>query len=277
MNRELKNRVESCDHNLDQKKDQLKRATALLSNEIFQFGEYRCSVLKDTIGRFKNDMIIIGKYLEGGGYDIPESIETPQSINLHFEKYEMSEKKKDDIFQHASQAILSGSEGVMRAIAKRNNVSFNPNTNNNYGTGQSGVWWLDLVVAGVGLFSDIADKRAKEEARVERYEAETSKLIKKTETQIEFCHQIIRRIKELIEVSDDLKLRCVNSLWMLEQVINEFNVNDNEHIAMYQKAAILIKGISELAKVEIIDSNNEISQSDSQYIIKSKQLLMSSI
>lgn len=277
MNRELKNRVEACDHNLDQKKDQLEIATALLSNEIFQFGEYRCSVLKDTIGRFKNDMIIIGKYLEGGGYDIPESIETPQSINLHFEKYEMSEKKKDDIFQHASQAILSGSEGVMRAIAKRNNVSFNPNTSNNYGTGQSGVWWLDLVVAGVGLFSDIADKRAKEEASVERYEAETSKLIKKTEIQIEFCHQIIRRIKELIEVSDDLKLRCVSSLQMLEQVINEFNVKDNEHIAKYQKTAILIKGISELAKVEIIDSNNKISQSDSQYIIKSRQLLMSSI
>ena len=277
MNRELQNRVATCDHNLEQKKDQLNRATALLNNEIFQFGEYRCSVLKDTIGRFKNDMIIIGKYLEGGGYDIPESIETPQSINLHFEKYEMSEKKKDDVFQHASNAILSGSEGIMRAIAKRNNVSFISNTGSNYGSGRSGIWWLDLAVAGIGLFVDIADKKEKEEIGVERYESETSKLIEKTNMQIELCHQISKRIKELIEVSDDLKLRCVRSLSMLEQVLNDFNVHDNEHIAKYQKTAILIKGISELAKVEIIDSNNKISQADSQYIIKTRQLLMSSI
>ena len=49
------------------------------------------------------------------------------------------------------------------------------------------------------------------------------------------------------------------------------------HLGYLQTTLILLKGISELSKVEILDSNNQLSLSDQQYIIKSKQLLTESL
>ena len=52
-----------------------------------------------------------------------------------------------------------------------------------------------------------------------------------------------------------------------------FDVEKDKHIAVYQKTAILVKGISDLAKIEILGTDEQLSKKDDQYIIKSKKLL----
>ena len=96
-------------------------------------------------------------------------------------------------------------------------------------------------------------------------------------TQIDFCLQIIKRIKEIISVSEELEKRCLEELVKFESIINVFDVENSIHLKSFQSASILIKGISELSKVEILDSNNQLSLADQQYIIKSRKLLTESL
>lgn len=100
---------------------------------------------------------------------------------------------------------------------------------------------------------------------------------KKIDERVEFCLQIIKRIKEIVSVSDELQVRCEEALAKLETIINSFDVENQMHLGYLQTTLILLKGISELSKVEILDSNNQLSLSDQQYIIKSKQLLTESL
>lgn len=95
--------------------------------------------------------------------------------------------------------------------------------------------------------------------------------------QIAFCRSISHRIKELISVTEELEKRCEAELEKLESVMESFNVENPTHLGYYQSANILIKSISELSKVEILDSNNQLSLLDQQYIIKSQKLLTESL
>ena len=112
---------------------------------------------------------------------------------------------------------------------------------------------------------------------MQQYEAEADVLCEKVHAQIVFCDSIYRRLKELISVSDELEKRCVATLEKLESVIGTFDVENRTHLGYYQSANILIKGISELSKVEILDSNNQLSLLDQQYIVKSRKLLTESL
>ena len=220
-------------------------------------------------------MEALGKKLDGAGYDIPECIETPNGQEIRFQGVDLSEEKWN-ISINATEMVLHGTEGILRAIAKSNNLKLDFNSNH-YGAPKSGIWWLDLLASGLEMCAGIAEKKAKEENSVERYEHEVSILLDKANTQINFYGQIRRRIEELIDVSEKIKVRCVGSLCLLESIIDKFDVNNEEHIMVYQKTSILIKGVSELSKVEILDSDSKLSEADCQYIVKSKQLLLSSL
>ena len=102
-------------------------------------------------------------------------------------------------------------------------------------------------------------------------------MCKKVHAQIVFCDSIYRRLQELMSVSDELEKRCVAALEKLESVREAFDVENRTHLGYYQSASILIKGISELSTVEILDSNNRLSLLDQQYIVKSRKLLTESL
>ena len=170
-----------------------------------------------------------------------------------------------------SKATIAGTNKVLEMIAKRKGLNFNLNINT--GGGNSGVWWLDMLQAAIGVASAVAEKRAQEETEVQRYEAETDVLCKQVDARIAFCRQVFKRIEEIISVSNELETRCVNALKKLETIINVFDVENQVHLSYYQTVGILMKGISELSKVEILDSKDQLSQSDQQYIIRSRQLL----
>ena len=275
MNSELKARIERADARLARSKEWLERVSTSLNREIDRFGTYRQAVLKNTVGRFKKDLDALGKKLKGGAYAIPEGIETPDVAALSFQEINFTSEQKWRIADGVGKAALIGTNKVLEMMSRRKGWNFTPSKNT--GSGNSGIWWLDLLQAGLGIAAAVTEKKIQEETAVQRYEAETDVLCKKVDAQIVFCNSISHRLKELISVSDELEKRCVVELEKLESVMETFDVENRTHLGYYQSASILIKGISELSKVEILDSNNQLSLLDQQYIVKSRKLLTESL
>lgn len=275
MNSELKARIERADAKLARSKEWLERVSTSLNREIDRFGTYRQAVLKNTVGRFKKDLDALGKKLKGGAYAIPEGIEMPDIAVLSFQTVNFSSEQKWQIADSVSKAALISTNKVLEMVSRRKGWNFTPSKNT--GSGNSGIWWLDLLQAGLGIAAAVTEKKIQEETAVQRYEAETDVLCKKVDAQIVFCNSISHRLKELISVSDELEKRCVVELEKLESVMETFDVENRTHLGYYQSASILIKGISELSKVEILDSNNQLSLLDQQYIVKSRKLLTESL
>lgn len=275
MNSELKARIERADAKLAQVKQSLQLASTSLNREIERFGTYRRDILKNTVGRFKEDLETLGKKLKGGAYEIPEGIKMPDVAALSFQEINFSSEQKWKIAGNVSKAASIGTNKVLEMISRRKGWKFTPSKN--MGSGNSGTWWLDLLQAGLEIASAVAEKREQEKTAVQRYEADTDVLCKKVDAQVVFCYSISHRIKELISVSDELEKRCVAQLEKLENVIEMFDIENSIHLGYYQSASILIKGISELSKVEILDSNNQLSLLDRQYIVKSRKLLTESL
>lgn len=275
MNSKLKARIEQADANLAHSKYLLQLESTKLNQEIERFGTYRRIVLKNTVGRFKEDLDALGKKLKGGAYAIPEGIEMPDVAALSFQEVNFTSDQKWQIADGVGKVTLVTTNKVLEMVSRRKGWNFTPSKNTGYGN--SGIWWLDLLQAGLEVASAVAEKREQEETAVQRYEAETHVLREKLLVQIVFCNSISSRLKELIFVSDELEKRCVAELEKLESVMGEFDVENHTHLGYYQSANILIKGISELSKVEILDSNNQLSLLDQQYIVKSRKLLTESL
>ena len=275
MNSELKARIERADAKLAQFKCLLQLASTSLNREIERFGTYRQVVLKNTVGRFKEDLNALGKKLKGSAYAIPEGIEMPDVTALSFQEINFTSEQKWRIADGVGKAVLIGTNKVLEMMSRRKGWNFTPSKNT--GSGNSGIWWLDLLQAGLGIAAAVAEKKEQEETAVQQYEAEADVLCEKVHAQIVFCDSIYRRLIELISVSDELEKRCVATLEKLESVMETFDVENRTHLGYYQSASILIKGISELSKVEILDSNNRLSLLDQQYIVKSRKLLTESL
>lgn len=275
MNSELKARIKRADAKLEGIKRTLVVVSTSLNRDIEKFGTYRWNVLKNTVGRFKKDLDVLGKKLKGGAYAIPESIEMPSVAALSFQEINFTSDQKWRIADGVSKAALIGTNKVLEMMSQRKGWNFTPSKNT--GGGNSGIWWLDLLQAGLKVASAVAEKTEQEETAVQQYEAEADVLCEKVHAQIVFCDSIYRRLKELISVSDELEKRCVVELEKLESVMETFDVENRTHLGYYQSASILIKGISELSKVEILDSNNRLSLLDQQYIVKSRKLLTESL
>ena len=270
MNSELQARVDEADARLAHSKDALLIASTALNKEINRFGVYRKTILKNTIGRFKKDMQVIGQKVKGGTYSIPYEIKMPKLDEISLNEINYTSAQKWQITENIGKATLAGTNKILDVIAKRKGLNINVNKTSG---GNSGIWWLDLAQAAFGIAAAVAEKREQEKTEVARYEAETEKLCRQVDARIKFFNQIQKRINEIISVSEELKKRCSSKLTELESIINDFDIENPVHLSHFQSAMILIKGIGELSKVEILDSNDRLSQSDQQYIINSRQLL----
>ena len=270
MNNELKNRIKKADSKLQSVKQNLEVVSASLNSEIKAFGDYRLEVLKNTVGRFKKDLNSLKKNLRAGEYLIPEEVEIKEVMALSSKDGSFIPELNLQIVENVSKVVFVGANKILDTVARRKGVNLNTN---NYTGGSSGPWWLELLQAAFTVAAAVAEKKEQEKIEVERYEAEADVLCEKMHAHIVLCDKISRRLKELIFVTDGLEKRCITELEKLESIIDVFNSENSTHLQAFSKAKILIKNISDVSKVEILDSNNRLSLFDQQYILKSRKIL----
>lgn len=274
MNSELESQVWYADCKLKSAKEKLDYSIESVNRKVKVFGDYREQTLNHTVIRFRNDLSFIGKKLKGNEYLIPSEFKSTKKIEHSFDPVSFTPEQSRRITENVGKLITFGGNKLIDAIAKRKGIDVSNSRNRSSSNSGS---WLDLAVALLGLASDYYMKKEAEKTAVEKYVAETDVLCERIQAQIDFMSRIQDRIKELIDVTEQLKSRSLIALVNFERFLNIFDVENTVHLKSYQTALILVKGISEISKVEILDSQNQISKSDENYIISSRKLLTSSL
>jgi mannitol/fructose-specific phosphotransferase system IIA component len=69
-----------------------------------------------------------------------------------------------------------------------------------------------------------------------------------------------KRALELQDVTLQLKERCIQGLEQLADIMIGFDAQNTEHLKIFQQTAILIKSMSELAQVPVMDEEGNVSE-----------------
>lgn len=80
----------------------------------------------------------------------------------------------------------------------------------------------------------------------------------KTLAACELMKRIVRRSDEIATITTRLETRSIDALDSLEEIADEFDYLNPEHVKTFQKAAILVKSTSQLCRTPLIDQNGEL-------------------
>src|SRR5690606_27145552 len=114
---------------------------------------------------------------------------------------------------------------------------------------------------------------AKKLTEVQKYSSEVDIACEKMETSWVAMNGIKQRINELMEVTFNVYEKCVIQLSHLAPIISNFDSKSDEHLIIFQKTALLIKSMSELAKTPLFGDDMNLSLQSEEVIVKTKKIL----
>jgi oligoendopeptidase F len=93
------------------------------------------------------------------------------------------------------------------------------------------------------------------------YDAEVDTVVAKMEAYIDFLGQVQRRISELQTLVLKVNQETIQSLEELEQEVlrnRDFDPKRSRDAQRFQRAALLVKTLSELLKIPVLDKNGNL-------------------
>jgi len=95
--------------------------------------------------------------------------------------------------------------------------------------------------------------------RAKKYSAEVDKAVATLEKSWVVMEGIMVRVRELKELIMQLEQRAVVELEKLKPLVENFDTNNMRHKEVFQKTALLIKSIGEIANTTILDESGNVS------------------
>lgn len=85
------------------------------------------------------------------------------------------------------------------------------------------------------------------------------------------------RVLELQGLTQQLECKALDSLQKLGNIVDFFDANNMEHTKIFQQSAIMIKSMSELAQVPILDNEGNLNDQVSLVAAKTEKILNSEV
>lgn len=114
---------------------------------------------------------------------------------------------------------------------------------------------------------------AKKLTEVQKYSAEVDIACEQMEMSWVAMNGIKQRIIELMEVTYNIYEKCVIQLSHLAPIVSSFDSKSEEHLLIFQKTALLVKSMSELAKTPLFGDDMNLSFQSEEVIVKTKRIL----
>ena len=96
-------------------------------------------------------------------------------------------------------------------------------------------------------------------SRAKKYSAEVDKAVATLEKSWVAMDGIMERVNELKELTLMLEQRAVDEMKKLAPLVPNFDTNNLQHKKVFQKTALLMKSIGEIANTPILDENGSIT------------------
>lgn len=276
------------------------------SNRILEeFGKTRLEALKSTVRIFLDYIEFLGHNYKDKEYEIfgkidikPEQIKELESIEMNASNALGTLAASGGLAAAALTGVPSVVTGAVGALATAStgtaisSLSGAAATNatlawlggGSIAAGGGGMAAGATVLAGItyasmgivalasaGLISSAYYSKKYTEAT--KYLADVKKYQSKLRSGWELMKGINQRANELKDLTVKLQKRIENRLLYLEPLIYDFQNNDEYYVQTFQECAIMVKAMSELSQVPIMDEKGKISHESNLIIGKTQKVL----
>ncbi|MCH5227250.1 MAG: hypothetical protein J1F16_05475 [Muribaculaceae bacterium] len=272
MNKERTLRIEKSKIDLSLNKAFYDSWVNQMSLEAKELGKLRKEIIIKVINDFKSCLKKIDskKNINVKSFDIPYEVSSNFTTDIEIKDISMSFDQKMKIVNHTLDALNIGIQKTIEILGKKQFSNFQTNNST-----KSGIWWLDLIQSAFGIAQAYAEKDQAEETEVVRFETDVKNLIQKINNEITLIeYGIIPHINQLKDIIMQLTPRCLKSLEELILITDEFDIENYAHQAILVKVRNLALAICDSSRIEILDSQHNISSNDKMYIVKCKKLFI---
>lgn len=262
------------------------------SNKILKdFGMVRLQALKSTVGTFLNYLDILGHKYKEKEYEIlnkldikPEQVKELKTVEMNASTALLTAGASGGLAAAALAGVPSAVTGVVSAVATAStgtaisslsgaaawNATLAWLGGGSLASGGGGMALGTVVLSGItyaatGIFA-LASAGLISSAYYSKKHTEAIKYlsaVKKNQSELRLAWTLMegvnQRAQEIKEVTMALQTRIENRLVYLEPLIYDFNNKDEYHLQVFQECAILVKSMSELAQVSIMDKEGNAS------------------
>lgn len=282
---------EKADKIMEDTNREIEQVRYMANNRLETFGQARCEMLKTTVGRFIRIVKALNNSVKSKEYELSSSLSMGET---EFKELESVEMNGSNMLAAASAggsmaaialagvpaavnttvaALCSASTGT--AISQLSGAAARQATlawlgGGSLATGGGGVAAGATVLAGITYAATgvmalasigiVAGKiYSKKHTDAEKYLAEVWVWQAKAHGAIEVMKGVVKRSDELLMVTSRLEGRILPVLDDLETIVPVFDPKDMTHSKLFQRAAIMVKSMSELAQTPLLDDDGNLN------------------
>jgi hypothetical protein len=268
------------------------------NNELTAFGRVRLESLQDTVGVFLSYLKIMKHNFTEKEYELSGVINLKDEEVNSMESVELTARESLEATAVAGSVAAAAIAGVPTAVTGAVSALATASTGTaistlhgaaaynatmawlgggSMATGATTLTAITGVSAGVFALAAIGvvagmHYSKKLAAATKNYE-EMCEYREKAECAWALMDGIVKRAHELQNIT--LKLReCIhNQLNLLEPLIYDFVADDPYYVETFQQTALLVKTMSELSQIPVLDEKGYVSQSSKLEIVKVNKIL----
>ncbi|MDE5791701.1 MAG: hypothetical protein K2H96_10800 [Muribaculaceae bacterium] len=296
---------EKADKIVKETTKKIEQVRFLANNRLETFGRARCEMLKTTVGRFIRIVNSLKNSVKEKEYDLSSSLSIKEN---DFKELETVEMNGSNILAttvtggSVAAAALAGVPAAVNAsVAALCSASTGTAINQLSGAAarQATLAWLGggpvaaggggvaagtvvlgaitwtvtgvMALASAGIVAGKIYSQKHTEA--ENYLAEIQKWEAKSLAAIEVMNGVVMRSDELLSVTSRLEGRIIPVLDDLESLVSSFDPQNQNHVKVFQRAAILVKSMSELAQTPLLDENGNLNKQSLIMADKTQKIL----
>lgn len=277
----------------------------LANDRLKYMGEIRMQALKNTVGRFISIVKRLNQGVRDKEYEMYSKIDISESELEQMEIVSIDQKKMTSTIVTGIGAASAASVGAQKlaiyGVQKLATASTGTAIKNLSGAAaeKATMAWLGggSVSAGGGGMAVGASRLAmvgqaasgimilttaatvasmyysQKHTEATQYLADVQIWESKTMAACELMKRIVRRSDEIAILTTRLETRCEDALDSLEDIAEEFDPQNSEHVKTFQKAAILVKSTSQLCQTPLIDSNGGLNDGLDAVTLSSEKVL----
>lgn len=137
-------------------------------------------------------------------------------------------------------------------------------------TATIGMAWVTISTLASAFY-------ARKYTEATEYLAEVKEWVAQTEASWTVMAGIKQRVLELQSLTTDLESRTIEQLHKLDPYIDNFDNKDMDLVGLFQQAAIMVKSMSELAQVPVLDDDGNLNEQANIIAAKTEKILNTSL
>lgn len=277
-----------------------------LANERLQYmGEIRLEALRNSVGRFISIVERMNQGVKDKEYEMLTQIDITEGELKEMEIVAVDQKKMTAVVGTGVSAAAAAAYGTQfalkwgvqkfaaastgTAIKQLSGAAAEKATmawlgGGSVATGGGGVAagasrmaMLGTAAAGITILTTAATVASmyysQKHTEATQYLADVKVWGAKTMTACELMKMIVKRSDEIATLTTRLETRCSDALDTLDDIVDVFDSNNIAHVKTFQKAALLVKSVSQLCQTPLIDGNGGLNEELNRVTLSSEKVL----